>query len=57
VKQKTLVLGVVVVFLVFWMVQDSASLARVTREGAAAAWDVTQQVFTALIDFLGSVVD
>ena len=55
--KKSLVIGVLVVFLVFWMVQDSASLAEFTRDGANTVWDVTQQVFSALIDYLGSVFD
>ncbi len=53
--KKSLLLGVLVLFLGFWMVQDSASLARVIRDGLATVWDVSQQVFTAFIDFLGSL--
>lgn len=54
--KKPVVLGLLLVFLAFWMVQDADSLAQLTREAVATTWDVTQQVFTAIIDYVGSLV-
>jgi hypothetical protein len=52
---KKVVIGVVVLFIGFWMVQSPDSLAEFTREGGTLAWDATSSLFTSLIDFLGSV--
>lgn len=54
---KMLAIGVVVVFVGFWMVQSPDSLAAFTRDAVAWIWDITARVFTALIDFLGRVFD
>jgi hypothetical protein len=50
---KFLVIGVVVLFVGFWMVQDPGGLASITQDGAGWAWDTTETVFVALIDFAG----
>lgn len=55
-KKKPVLIGLLLIFVVFWMVEDADSFAQVTREAVASAWDVTQQVFTAIIDYLGSLV-
>jgi hypothetical protein len=54
---KKVVIGVVVLFVGFWMVQSPDSLAEFTRDGATVAWDGTSAFFRSLIDFLGSVFD
>jgi hypothetical protein len=52
---KVVVIGVLVVFVGFWMVQSPDSLADFTREGVTWIWDTTQTIFESLIDFLGNV--
>ena len=54
---KLLVVGVVVLFVGFWMVQSPDSLAGFTRDTATWAWDITSQFFESLIDFLSTVFD
>jgi hypothetical protein len=54
--KKPVVIGILLIFVAFWMVEDADSLAQLTREAVATVWDVTQQVFTAIIDYLGSLV-
>jgi len=49
------VLGLVVVFVGYWMVQSPDTLATFTRDGATWIWDTTQTVFGSLISFLGNV--
>lgn len=53
---KTVVFGVLVLFIGFWMVQAPDSLATFTRDGAGWLWEATSMVFGATIDFLGSLV-
>jgi hypothetical protein len=48
---KILVIGVLALFVGFWMVQDPGGLALVTKDGASWAWDMTETVFGAVIDF------
>ena len=52
---KVLAIGLVVVFVGFWMVQSPDTLASFTRDGATWIWDTTQTVFQSLIDFLGNL--
>lgn len=54
---KPLVLGVVALFVGFWMVQSPDSLATFTREGADWTWQTTTMVFGAVIDFLGTLFE
>lgn len=48
---KFLVIGVVALFLGYWIVQDPSSLADLCQEGLAWTWDMTQTVFGGIIDF------
>ncbi len=48
---RFLVIGVVVVFLGFWMVQDPGSLAQITADAAAWSWAMATMLFSAVIDF------
>jgi hypothetical protein len=52
---KPLVIGLVVLFLGFWMVQEPDSLAAFVKDGSAWLWDITTTVFEALMDFTGSL--
>ena len=52
---KPLILGVVVLFVGFWMVQAPDSLAEFTKEGASWTWDTTSMVFESLIGFLDNL--
>ena len=54
---KVLVIGVLVLFVGYWMVQAPDSLAGFTEEAAAWTWDLITQVFGAFIDYLGSLFD
>ncbi len=49
---KFLAIGVVVLFIGYWMVETPDSLARFTDEGAAWLWDTATMVFRGAIDFL-----
>jgi hypothetical protein len=51
------VLALVVLFVGFWMVQAPASLAEFAQQGGAWLWDMTEQVFAGLIDFLNALFD
>jgi hypothetical protein len=48
---KFLVIGVVALFLGYWLVQDPNSLADITAEGLSWTWDMAQTVFGGVIDF------
>ena len=52
---KPLLLGVVVLFVGFWMVQAPDSLAEFTKEAGGWTWDTTAMVFESLIGFLDSL--
>jgi hypothetical protein len=52
---KPLILGVVVLFVGFWMVQAPDSLAVFTKESAAWAWETTTMLFESLMTFLSSL--
>jgi multisubunit Na+/H+ antiporter MnhB subunit len=52
---KLLVVGVLVLFVGFWMVQAPDSLAHFLQDGGAWTWDTTSMVFSSLIDFLGTL--
>jgi hypothetical protein len=49
---KKAVIGLLVVFLGFWMFTDPNGLASVGRDGAAALWDVVVSFFDAIITFV-----
>lgn len=48
---KYLVIGVVVVFVGYWMVQEPASLAAITQDALSWTWDFATGLFVAVIDF------
>ena len=54
---KLVVVGVVLLFVGYWMVQSPAELADVTQDVATWAWDGTQTVMTSVIDFLGALFE
>jgi hypothetical protein len=54
---KIVVVGLVVLFIGFWMVQAPDSLAEFTQDGLSWLWDTASMVFRGLIDFLGSLFE
>lgn len=52
---KPIIVGVLVLFVVFWMVQSPDSLADFTKESGAWVWDTTSMFFEAVIGFLGDL--
>ena len=48
---KFLVIGVVALFIGYWIVQDPASLANLTSDALAWTWDMLQTIFGGVIDF------
>jgi hypothetical protein len=52
---KPLVIGALVLFLGFWMVQAPDSLAQFAQGAAAWLWDMVTMVFGAIIDFLSAL--
>lgn len=52
---KKIVAIVVVVFLGFWIISDPNSLADTSGSLAVEIWDITTQLFSGLIDFIGSL--
>ena len=52
---KKAVIVLVVVFLGFWMFTDPNGLAEAATAGADQTWSLAQQLFTAIIDFVGAL--
>jgi hypothetical protein len=52
---KKVILALVIVFLGFWMFTDPNGLAAAASSGAEQAWVLAQQLFTAIIDFVGAL--
>lgn len=52
---KKVTLGVLVVFLGFWMFTDPHGLAEAAKAGGSQTWDLTQQLFEAVIRFFGAL--
>ena len=53
VKKALLVL--VVVFLGFWMFTDPNGLATAASDGGGKTWELTQELFRAIIDFVDAL--
>ncbi len=51
---KKIVVIVIVVFIGFWMISDPSGLADISETLLVEGWDLTTQLFSGLIDFLGS---
>jgi len=52
---KKAIIALVVVFLGFWMFTDPNGLAEAATAGADQTWSLAQQLFTAIIDFVGAL--
>lgn len=52
---KKLLLGLVVVFLGFWMFTDPNGLATAASDGAGAVWTMATELFRAIIRFFGAL--
>lgn len=53
---KFLVIGVVALFLGYWLVQDPSSLADITGDGLSWTWEMAQTVFGGVIDFVNQLL-
>lgn len=53
---KKVLIVLVVAFLGFWMFTDPNGLAKAASAGAAGSWDLAQQLFTAIIAFVGALI-
>jgi hypothetical protein len=54
---KPVAIGLVVLFLGFWMVQEPDSLAAFVKDGSAWLWDTTTLVFEALMEFVSGLFE
>ena len=54
---KLVVVGILVLFVGFWMVQAPNSLADFAAEGGGWLWDMTTMLFGSIIDFLNALFD
>ena len=54
-NKKKVVIALVVVFLGFWMFTDPNGLAEAARAAGDQGWTLAQQLFTAIIDFVGAL--
>ena len=52
---KKAILALVVVFLGFWMFTDPKGLADAAQDAAAQTWSLAEQLFGAVIDFVGAL--
>ncbi|QIK75936.1 hypothetical protein [Nocardioides piscis] len=52
---KKAVSVLLVVFVGFWMFTDPNGLADAAKAGAGQTWGLTQQLFAAIIDFVGAL--
>lgn len=52
---KKIGIALVVLFLGFWMFTDPNGLADAAQSGVQQVWVLTQQLFTAVIDFVGAL--
>lgn len=52
---KKAIVVLLVVFLGFWMFTDPNGLAEAAKAGGAQTWGLTQQLFAAIIDFVGAL--
>jgi hypothetical protein len=51
ISKKQLIIGVIVLFVGYWLFTDPSGLADLTKDGANGGVDVTEDLFTAIIDF------
>jgi hypothetical protein len=50
------VLGIVILFLGFYLLRDPAELAVFSQNAAVAAWNMVSTLFEAIIDFLNALL-
>lgn len=53
---RKVVLGVVVLFLGFYLLRDPAELATFSQNAAVALWNMVSTLFEAIIDFLNALL-
>lgn len=54
---KVFVVGLLVLFVGFWMVQAPNSLATFAQDGGTWIWDMTSTIFSSVISFLSALFD
>ncbi len=52
---KKVLVVLLVVFLGFWMFTDPNGLAEAASAGAGQSWNLAQQLFSAIIAFVGAL--
>lgn len=52
---KKAILALVIVFVGFWMFTDPNGLAEAAKAGGDKTWQLTQELFTAIIDFVDAL--
>jgi hypothetical protein len=52
---KKVTLGIVVLFVGFWLFTDPSGLADAVRSAGGQIWDLATQLFSAVIRFIGEV--
>ncbi len=52
---KKLILGVVILFVGFWLFTDPSGLADAVRGAGSQVWNLATQLFSAVIRFVGEV--
>jgi hypothetical protein len=55
INRKKMILWVLVIFLGFWMFTDPHGLAEAAQASGSKTWDLTQDLFRALIRFFGAL--
>ncbi|HEX6247217.1 MAG TPA: hypothetical protein VFZ64_05050 [Nocardioidaceae bacterium] len=53
---QKVVLGVVILFLGFYLLRDPAELAAFSQNAAVALWNMVSALFEAIIDFLNALL-
>ena len=52
---KVLLIGVLLLFVGFWLVQAPASMAAFAHDSAVWIWDMITMLFNSIIDFLSAL--
>ncbi len=52
---KKILLVVVVVFLGFWLLSDPHGMADTLQSAGGNGWELTEQLFSGVIDFFGAL--
>jgi hypothetical protein len=53
-SKKLAIVGVIVVFLGFWMFTDPGGLAEIAKSASSTGWNMATDLFSVIIDFVTS---